>query len=211
MSAIIMKSIPRQKSKYLKFQKALLSFPKHEQKRLKSAYFIAKKEHIGQRKFGIYPYIAHPLSVCNFIVQKLKIRDIDILTAALLHDTVEDGKLSFSDIQKRFGNKVTAVIKAVTRIPKTKESERQKAIFKIKHFNKFITQGSYEVQIVGIADKFDNIKNMDLIQPGNHNYQKRIRWIREAKKFIPIAKKINKNSYLILRREIERAEKFLKI
>ena len=206
-----MKPIHQQKSEYLKFQKTLFSFSKHEQKKLKLAYSIAKKEHFGQKKFGIYPYIIHPLSVYNFIVQKLKIRNINILIAALLHDTVEDGKLSFLDIQKMFGSEVTAIIKAVTRIPKTKESEQQKTLAKIKHFNKFIAKGSYEIQIVGIADKYDNIKNMNFIQPGNPNYKKRSRWIREAKKFIPIAKNINKDAYLILKKEIECAEKLLRI
>ncbi len=188
---------------YEKFKKNLNLLSKTNQKKARTAYLVAKKEHLNQKKFGIYSYIIHPLSVFNFIIQELNIQDINILLAALLHDTIEDGKLTFFDIQKRFGKKAAAIVRAVTRIPKTRESEKQKAVLKIRHFNKFIAKGSYGTKIVGIADKYDNIKNMHLIPSGNPNYKKKPRWIKEAKKFISLAKKINKNAWLIFKKEIK--------
>jgi len=184
---------------YEKFKKNLNLLSKTDQKRARTAYLIAKKEHLNQKKFGIYPYIIHPLSVFNFIIQELNIRDINILLAALLHDTIEDGKLTFFDIQKKFGKKVEAIVRAVTRIPQTKESEKQKAVLKIRHFKRFIANGSYGVKIVGIADKYDNMKNMRLIPSGNPNYKKKPRWIKEAEKFISLAKKTNKDAWLIFK------------
>ena len=58
---------------------------------LKAASFAAKK-HRSQKRKGDdgEPYINHPLEVANLLANVGKIEDFDILTAAILHDTVED-------------------------------------------------------------------------------------------------------------------------
>lgn len=198
---------PSYKKTYFQFRRNIALLPEDDRRQLEVAYRIAKKKHIGQKKFGLYPYIIHPLSVCNFIIQKLHIKDKDILLSALLHDTVEDAKLKITNIQKIFGKKTAAIVKSVSRIPKLKEDEKQKTILKTRHFKKFIVPGSYEVKILGIADKYDNIKNMHLIPPTSPHYKKRARWIKEAKKFAILAQKTNKKACWLLNKEILKAEK----
>lgn len=192
---------------YAQFKNNLVLLPENHRRRLRIAYGIARREHHEQKKFGLYPYIIHPLSVCNFILDELHIKDLDILLAALLHDTVEDGKLKVIDVQKLFGEKVAVIVKAVSRVPEPRESEKQKAVLKANHFKRFIAHGSFEVKIVGITDKYDNIKNMHLIPPTSLHYKKRARWIKEAKKFAMLAQKTNEKAYMLLNKEISKAEK----
>ena len=85
-----------------KFYNNLKLFNQTQGQIFKKAYLVAKKEHQSQKKFGIFPYIIHPLSIFNFLVENLEIRDHDLLTAAILHDSVEDGQISLSDIDFLF-------------------------------------------------------------------------------------------------------------
>ena len=56
---------------------------------IRSIEFASKKHQSQRRKNGDIPYINHPIQVANFLAQA-GIDDYDILSAAILHDTVED-------------------------------------------------------------------------------------------------------------------------
>jgi (p)ppGpp synthase/HD superfamily hydrolase len=81
--------------------------------RLLNALDFASIAHDGQkRKDGITPYIAHPFGV-GIILLEHGYSD-DTVIAGILHDVVEDTKFSLTDIQEKFGEKVSKIVSGVT-------------------------------------------------------------------------------------------------
>lgn len=84
---------------------------------LHKAVKLAAKLHRGQDRDGAdpLPYLTHPLQVLSLVRYKAGIKDEDVLCAAVLHDVVEMGGASASDIDKRFGPRVAALVTELTR------------------------------------------------------------------------------------------------
>jgi len=68
---------------------------------LRRAYEFAEQAHAGQERLTGDPFISHPLGVANILAEIQA--DQVAIAAALLHDTVEDTKVSIEDIQEQFG------------------------------------------------------------------------------------------------------------
>jgi hypothetical protein len=72
-----------------RFGLELESFPEAEQERLTEALELAADLHAGDRRVR-EPYLNHLLRVAIRIIRYYRVRDVDVLVAALLHDAVED-------------------------------------------------------------------------------------------------------------------------
>ncbi len=187
-----------------RFQKNISHLSVGKQRVLWRAYYIAKKAHCGQKKFGLYPYIIHPLSVFNFLFEKLHIRDYHLLVASLLHDVAEDSGVALDVIRKKFGLETYDIVKTVTRIPKARETEADKKTLKMRHFRKIVCKGNWEAKILGIADKYDNVRRMPLIPQSNPHRKKFPRWINEAENFLKLAKRTDTNAYHALEKALRK-------
>ena len=66
---------------------------------LKATQFSALKHHDQKRKDGKTPYIIHPISVAMILSDIGGIDDEEILSAALLHDTIEDTDTTAGEIE----------------------------------------------------------------------------------------------------------------
>jgi (p)ppGpp synthase/HD superfamily hydrolase len=76
-------------------------------KLVEAASFAAKKHRFQKRKGDDgEPYVNHPLEVANLIATVGKVEDIDILIAAILHDTVEDTETTRDELAGKFGETV---------------------------------------------------------------------------------------------------------
>jgi (p)ppGpp synthase/HD superfamily hydrolase len=198
-------AFPKYNEIYKKYCDTLRFFDTPDQKLFKKAFEIAKQEHNKQKKFGLWPYIIHPLSVFSFLANKLKITDKDILITALLHDVVEDGNITFTKIKKLFGAKVCKIMKEITRFRPPKETEAEKTINKQKHFQK-ISSGSPEAKLIKLVDEYDNMRHWQKIPQKNHNRKKFPRWIKEAKRHILLARKINQTLCEIMSKELTKTK-----
>lgn len=203
-------AFPEYRDNYQRFRQNLLLFGNLDRVLLQKAFRIAKREHRGQKKFGLWPYIIHPLAIFNLLFKKLGMTDIDILAVALLHDSVEDGDITLSGIKKLFNKKIYSIMKAVTRFRKSDETEKEKRANKQKHFRK-ITKSSLEAKIIKLADEYDNMRNWLKIPKRNHNQQKFPRWVKEAEKHLVLAKKTNKILFKIMDVELKKIKKSLHI
>lgn len=77
--------------------------------------FAAEKHRFQYRKDRDQtPYIIHPMGVANNLMEIGRIRDPEIIIAALLHDTVEDTQTTFEEIERAFGARVAMFVKEVT-------------------------------------------------------------------------------------------------
>jgi len=78
------------------------------------AYIFAEEAHHGQKRISGEPYITHCLAVAQ-ILAELRVPP-EVLTAGLLHDTVEDTSVSLATIQREFGDVVAALVDGVTKL-----------------------------------------------------------------------------------------------
>jgi len=118
---------------------------------IKQAHSFALERHKGQyRKFTKLPYIRHPEQV----VCILAMYDVDnaILTAAMLHDVVEDTYTTIQEIQETFGKKVADLVEELTSDVKAKRTFGKK-VYMSNHMNGM----SSNAFTIKLADRLHNI------------------------------------------------------
>lgn len=121
---------------------------------LEKAALIAFEYHGEQlRKFSNELYVNHCLRVASLVGDYTD--DDDLVAAALLHDIIEDTPLTFSELEKNFGNNITELVKELTSDP----SELVKIGKKVYISNKFNTF-SNEALIIKILDRLDNLTDL---------------------------------------------------
>ena len=78
---------------------------------LKKAILFATEKHAGAiRKGTKIPYIVHPLEALT--IASGITDDLDVLSAAVLHDVVEDTSATLADIEKMFGKRIAGLVAA---------------------------------------------------------------------------------------------------
>lgn len=91
------------------------TFSNHQQEKLVQALRYSAKKHQGvYRKDKVTPYFLHPLEVV-LIILDLNILDFKIITAAILHDVVEDTDTTLKDISRLFGSGVRNIVDLMTK------------------------------------------------------------------------------------------------
>jgi (p)ppGpp synthase/HD superfamily hydrolase len=113
-----------------RFALELESFPADERKQLTEALDLASDLHADDRRVR-EPYLNHLLRVVIRIIRYYGVRDVDVLTAALLHDAVEDhpaelgglepdrphtelAEAALAELARRFGPRVAELVRSVT-------------------------------------------------------------------------------------------------
>jgi GTP pyrophosphokinase len=90
------------------------------------AFKVANKAHAGQKRASGEPYINHCLAVASILAEYSM--PADVIAAGLLHDTVEDTKLTIEDIHNDFGVNVANLVQGVTKLtqlPRVSRGEHQ--------------------------------------------------------------------------------------
>lgn len=128
---------------------------------IKKAYLFAAKAHEGQKRRSGEPYLIHPLGVA-LILAELKM-DLTTLTAALLHDTVEDTSATLEEIEKRFGGEVRNLVDGVTKLGKIKFTTSEEA--QAENFRKMIMAMAQDIRVILIklADRVHNMRTLEVM------------------------------------------------
>lgn len=120
---------------------------------------FATKAHKGQiRKGTKKPYIVHPLEVADIVATMTS--DEEILSAAVLHDTIEDcAGVTEEILRARFGERVASLVAGESE-DKSKSWEERKGttIRRLK-------EESRELQMIALADKLSNMRDIDRDYP----------------------------------------------
>ncbi len=97
--------------------------PRDETARIIRAYEAAAAAHEGQLRNSGEAYISHPLAVAT-ILAGLGLDDVTV-SAALLHDAVEDTRFGLAEIETEFGPDVAAIVDGVTKLDRVRFDSRQ--------------------------------------------------------------------------------------
>src|SRR3954451_774772 len=132
--------------------------PKSPTALISRAYAEAANAHLGQLRNSGEPYIEHPLSVA-MIVAELGLDDVTI-AAALLHDAVEDTKLSLDEIRATFGNEVADIVDGVTKLERVRfdSKEAQQAATMRKML--VAMAKDLRVLLIKLADRLHNMRTI---------------------------------------------------
>jgi len=127
-------------------------------KLIRNAYEYASKKHFSQKRITGDDYITHPLNVA-WILTDVK-ADGKAISAALLHDTIEDSDSTFEEISTLFGGEVATIVDGVTKINRlnfTSDSEQMAA-----NQRKILVGLSSDVRvlIVKLADRLHNMRTL---------------------------------------------------
>ena len=125
---------------------------------IRKAYDFANEKHFGQKRLTGEDYIIHPLNVA-YILTDIK-ADFETLSAALLHDVVEDCNVSIDVIKKKFGPNITVLVDGVTKISKLNFSHDNELT--INNQRKILVGLSEDVRviIVKLADRLNNLQTL---------------------------------------------------
>ncbi|MEL6914668.1 MAG: bifunctional (p)ppGpp synthetase/guanosine-3',5'-bis(diphosphate) 3'-pyrophosphohydrolase [Pseudomonadota bacterium] len=135
------------------------------------AYAFGKDMHEGQTRRSGEPYFTHPVAVAEILAEQ-KLDDTTIVTA-LLHDTVEDTRASYSQVAEHFGTEIAELVDGVTKLTQlqlssteTKQAENFRKLF-------MATSRDIRVVLVKLADRLHNMRTMKAMPPEKQHQKAR--------------------------------------
>ena len=155
---------------------------------LQSAYHFSEQAHEGQFRKSGEPYISHPLAVANILAQWHL--DTQALTAALLHDVMEDTAVTKSEISRNFGRPVAELVDGVSKLDKIEFESHAEA--QAENFRKMLLAMARDVRVILIklADRLHNMRTLEAV-----GTEQRRRIARETLEiYAPIANRLGLNS-----------------
>jgi len=153
---------------------------------LLAAAFAAEKHRDQRRKDTAHtPYINHPVAVAEMLARHGCSNDVELLAAALLHDTVEDTDTSLAEIERLFGPAVSGIVAEVTD-DKTLEKARRKELQVETAPHK-----SNRAKQLKIADKICNIRDIDADSPEGWSVTRKMEYLRWAERVVEGCRGVN--------------------
>jgi GTP diphosphokinase / guanosine-3',5'-bis(diphosphate) 3'-diphosphatase len=130
---------------------------------VRRAYEIATERHRDQWRISGDPYLTHLLEVAH-ILADVRL-DATTLTAALLHDVIEDTEFPLSRIEERFGAEVARLVEGVTKIgrlnmmaPEARQAENVRKML-------LAMVNDVRVVLVKLADRLHNMRTLEFLDP----------------------------------------------
>ena len=133
------------------------------------AFKFARDAHKGIRRRSGEPYILHPIAVATIVSQEIGLGSTSI-SAALLHDVVEDTDYTVEDIEAQFGAKIARIVDGLTKISGGIFGD--KASLQAENFRKLLLTMSEDIRVVLIkmADRLHNMRTLSSM-PANKQYK----------------------------------------
>ena len=137
--------------------------PRSNQALIRAAFDFGQSMHDGQFRQSGEPYFTHPVAVAMILAEQ-QMDDATIITA-LLHDTIEDTKASFAEVEKQFGREIAELVDGVTKLTnlqlnskETKQAENFRKLF-------MATSRDLRVTLVKLADRLHNMRTIKAMRP----------------------------------------------
>ena len=133
------------------------------------AFKFAREAHKGIRRRSGEPYIMHPIAVATIVIQEIGLGSTSI-SAALLHDVVEDTDYTVEDIEALFGDKIARIVDGLTKI--SGGIFGAKASLQAENFRKLLLTMNEDIRVVLIkmADRLHNMRTLESMPP-NKQYK----------------------------------------
>lgn len=129
---------------------------KYDTQMIDRAVEVACAAHEGQQRYMGGDYVCHPLQVACILIELGM--DNETIVAAILHDVVEDTKVSLDDIKRQFGSNVALLVDGVTKITQMPFSTREEE--QAENVRKMLLAMSQDIRviIIKLADRLHNMR-----------------------------------------------------
>jgi GTP pyrophosphokinase len=145
--------------------------------RVERALELARASHRGQTRAEGTPYVIHPIRTALILAVEVGVQNPELLSAALLHDVLEDTVMT-ADVMRLFvGDRVTGWVLALTK-PSDAEGK--------KRYLERIAAADEEVRLIKCADRLDNVRGLHLVEDAD----RRRRYYDETRlRVLPLAER----------------------
>lgn len=117
----------------------------------KAASFAARAHKAQFRKDERTPFVAHPVRVAMTVMLVFGLDDAEAITAALLHDTIEDTTTDYDNLSEAFGETVADLVAALTKDATLAEKARE------REYDRRLGRADWRARLVKLADCYDNL------------------------------------------------------
>lgn len=121
--------------------------------------FAARAHRHQLRKDKETPYAAHVMRVALAVRHIFGVDDPRVLTAAVLHDTIEDTPTDYDDLAERFGAEIADWVAMLTKEMRLPEAEREAA------YHRTLAAAPWQVVVCKLADIYDNLTDSAALRP----------------------------------------------
>lgn len=147
---------------------------------LLTAVQFASVKHSHQRRKGAdaSPYVNHPIEVAATLAKVGSASDLELLAAAVLHDTVEDTETTFEELEHAFGKTVRDLVREVTDDKILEKNERKRR--QIEHAPNL----SPRAKLIKLADKTCNVREVLENPPADWSIARRREYLDWAERVV---------------------------
>ena len=133
---------------------------KKEKEIIKDSLIIAYNAHDGQLRKSGEAYIYHPIGVAKIVAHDIGL-DCDSIAASLLHDVVEDTKLTIKDINKAVGNNIGKIVDGLTKISILRKNKDYS--IQAENYRRMLLtlHNDIRVILIKIADRLHNMRTIE--------------------------------------------------
>jgi guanosine-3',5'-bis(diphosphate) 3'-pyrophosphohydrolase len=175
--------------------------------RLLKAISFAADKHSRQRRKDVEasPFINHPIAVATVLAIEGEVSDEVTLLAAALHDTVEDTKTTFEELEEHFGLEVAGLVRELTDDKSLEKAERKR--LQIEHAR----ESSARAKQLKIADKICNIRDITVSPPADWSLERRSEYLQWSEKVVAGCRHVNAKLDQAFDQAIARARELLRL
>ncbi|SHL98001.1 GTP pyrophosphokinase [Paracoccus solventivorans] len=155
--------------------------PRTNAELIRQAFDYGRRMHEGQFRHSGEPYFTHPVAVAA-ILTEMRLDDATIITA-LLHDTIEDTRSTWTDVAQIFGREIADLVDGVTKLTNLQLSGAHSK--QAENFRKLFMAMSRDLRVilVKLADRLHNMRTIKSMRP-----EKQVQKARETMDiFAPLA------------------------
>lgn len=154
---------------------------------LAEAYHFAATRHVNQRRAGkaAEPYMNHLTHVAELVARATGGADLDVVIAAVLHDTLEDTDTKPAELVALFGQRVSGLVAEVTDDKLLPKAERKR--LQVEH----AAHASPGAQIIKLADKTANLHSLATSPPVNWSRARRAEYANWASAVVANCRGVN--------------------
>ncbi len=137
--------------------------PKTNETLIRRAYDYGCRMHEGQFRYSGEPYFSHPIAVAA-ILTEMRLDDSTIVTA-LLHDTIEDTRSTYTEVTEVFGADIAELVDGVTKLTNLQLSSTETK--QAENFRKLFMAMSKDLRVilVKLADRLHNMRTIKAMRP----------------------------------------------
>jgi guanosine-3',5'-bis(diphosphate) 3'-pyrophosphohydrolase len=146
---------------------------------LRALAFAAHKHRDQRRKDAeASPYINHPIALAEVLAEEGAIADIEVLAAALLHDTIEDTATTAAELRAAFGARIAGLVEEVSDDQSLEKADRKR--LQIEHAAGL----SAGAKLIKLADKICNLRDVAERPPAKWDLERRREYFDWAKRVV---------------------------